>query len=282
MALDGNKELTPVIYGESSVKILKPTDFPKDKICFTIHWHDRIELLFVKSGALKVKIANGEDTVYKNSLVIIPPGKPHSGISAKDNTQYYTIMFNVTDFYNSAYACEKFLRPIIKKEVDFVKYTTDPEILENTKALIREYFSKETASSLSVIGCVYKILALLCKKCVCESKSIAADEQFKNVLDFIETHFRENISSAFLSKKFGYTEEYFCRRFKLITGITPMNYINILRLEKAKKLMRDREIKISSVSAQVGFSDINYFTRRFKKYFGITPSEYISKNRVAL
>ena len=61
-----------------------------------------------------------------------------------------------------------------------------------------------------------------------------------------------------------------------------MNYINILRLEKAKKLMRDREIKISSVSAQVGFSDINYFTRRFKKYFGITPSEYISKNRVAL
>ena len=135
MALDGNKELTPVIYGESSVKILKPTDFPKDKICFTIHWHDRIELLFVKSGALKVKIANGEYTVYENSLVIIPPGKPHSGISAKDNTQYYTIMFNVTDIYNSAYACEKFLRPIIKKEVDFVKYTTDPDILENTKIL---------------------------------------------------------------------------------------------------------------------------------------------------
>ena len=45
MALDANKELTPVLYGESAVKILKPIAFSKNAPCFRMHWHERIELL---------------------------------------------------------------------------------------------------------------------------------------------------------------------------------------------------------------------------------------------
>ncbi len=56
-----------------------------------------------------------------------------------------------------------------------------------------------------------------------------------------------------------------------------MSYINILRLEKAKKLIDKGEKQVSAVFAKTGFSDMSYFTKRFKKHFGITPSMYIKK-----
>ncbi|MEE1007193.1 MAG: AraC family transcriptional regulator, partial [Acutalibacteraceae bacterium] len=62
--------------------------------------------------------------------------------------------------------------------------------------------------------------------------------------------------------------------FKLVTGLTPMNYIQILRLEAAKSKIAEGSLKISEISALCGFKDASHFTRCFKKRYGMTPTRY--------
>lgn len=274
MPLNYQKELTPVLYGDSAVKILDETIMPANRICFGTHWHERMELLLVLSGTLTVHIGGTEYYAEENRIVIIPPGRPHTGASGKDGVRYRTVMFDVTAFYNSAVATEKYLKPIVNQQTDFIPVTDNKAIVGLLHSIINEQVSRDAVFSLVVIGKIYELLGLLYRYCLSDNSYGAVyDGRFNNVIDYIEEHFCEVLSTYDLSRMFGYSEAYFCRRFKSVTGITPVIYIQILRLEKAQQMMQKTDLKISEISSACGFSDISYFSRCFKKQFGITPSE---------
>ena len=274
MKLDYQKELIPVLYGDSAVRILEKTNTPANRVCFGMHWHERMELLLIYSGSLHLHIGDKEFTAKENSLVIIPPEKAHMGISGNEGGRYRTVMFDVSAFYNLSNATDKYLKPIVNQITNFSTVTYDAQIVELCNSLIKEQLSQSVASPLIVIGKIYELLGFLYRRCLCEPTLSLPDGKFKNVIDYINDNYCNDISSAELSRHFGYDEAYFCRRFKSVTGLTPMNYIQILRLESAKKKIRSRQLKISEISAACGFKDASYFTRCFKKRYGITPARY--------
>lgn len=262
------------MYGDSAVKIHKETNAAENKLCFITHWHERMELLLIYSGSLHLHIGDKEFTAKENSLVIIPPEKAHMGISGNEGVRYRTVMFDVSAFYNLSNATDKYLKPIVNQITNFSTVTYDAQIVELCNSLIKEQLSQSVASPLIVIGKIYELLGFLYRRCLCEPTLSLPDGKFKNVIDYINDNYCNDISSAELSRHFGYDEAYFCRRFKSVTGLTPMNYIQILRLESAKKKIRSRQLKISEISAACGFKDASYFTRCFKKRYGITPARY--------
>lgn len=67
---------------------------------------------------------------------------------------------------------------------------------------------------------------------------------------------------------------YLSSRFKIETGIGFVRYLNNLRIEKSKELLKDRKYKIYEVCTLAGINDVKYFTRLFKEYTGVTPNEY--------
>ena len=274
MKLDYQKELTPVLYGDSAVKILNEINMPANRLCFGMHWHERMELLLIYSGSICLHIGGKELNAKENSLVIIPPEKAHMGISGNEGVRYRTVMFDVSAFYNLSNATDKYLKPIVNQITNFSTVTYDAQIVELCNSLIKEQLSQSVASPLIVIGKIYELLGFLYRRCLCEPTLSLPDGKFKNVIDYINDNYCNDISSAELSRHFGYDEAYFCRRFKSVTGLTPMNYIQILRLESAKEKIRSRQLKISEISAACGFKDASYFTRCFKKRYGITPARY--------
>lgn len=274
MKLDYQKELIPVLYGDSAVKILGETNISANRVCFGMHWHERMEILLIYSGSLLLRIDGREFNTKGNSLVIIPPERAHMGVSGNDGVRYRTVMFDIAIFYNSTRATDKFLKPIVKQITDFTPVTDDAEIVALCDSLIKEQLSGGVASPLIVIGKIYELLGLLYRHCLCEPALSAPDSKFKNVIDYIGDNFCDDISSAELSRRFGYDEAYFCRRFKSVTGLTPMNYIQILRIEAGKVKITEGSLKISEISALCGFKDASYFTRCFKKRYGMTPAEY--------
>ncbi len=88
----------------------------------------------------------------------------------------------------------------------------------------------------------------------------------------------EDIASAGISEKFGYDQSYFCRLFKSAVGVRPTEYIRVLRLEKARRMLQNKEISISKIALECGFSDVNYFTRCFRKHYEITAGDYRKKD----
>ena len=67
------------------------------------------------------------------------------------------------------------------------------------------------------------------------------------------------------------------RKFKAITGESPQNYINQIRMRKAVELLQQRKLNINEVAYESGFTDPKYFSTAFKKHFGKTPSEYLKE-----
>lgn len=102
------------------------------------------------------------------------------------------------------------------------------------------------------------------------------------VIRHIEGNLAAPVSLATLAEKAGMSKYHFCRFFKRHIGLTPKQYILSRRVERAKKLLREGTLLISSIASAVGFSDVGSFTVQFKKFTGTTPLRFkISLTRSA-
>lgn len=97
----------------------------------------------------------------------------------------------------------------------------------------------------------------------------------KQVMDYImKYHVDCNLSIKVLADHVGLSPTYLSNLFKKNTGMTIGQYIVDVRVEHAKRLMKNPHLKFYQVSNQVGYSDPNYFAKIFKKKTGLSPSEY--------
>jgi AraC-like DNA-binding protein len=101
------------------------------------------------------------------------------------------------------------------------------------------------------------------------------DELINNVI----RHLRDNLSGSLtlseLAKKVGYGKTALCTRFKAVTGQTIFHFLTQLRVEEAKRMIRNNgSITTSAISDALGFSDPAYFCNVFKRVTGMSPKEY--------
>ncbi len=270
------REYTPVLYPESSVKVIHKYSVPKNTNAVPLHWHKRMELLLVREGELDCSVNGQSFTLNAGGVAIVEPYRPHGAISGKDGAVYDTVMFDISDFYNQSLASKKYLTAIIEGSVKFKHKSDDLELVSAIDRIIRADLMHNRIGSLIGMGGVYEILALLFDKCLLSDNSFrTSDTGFKEIFAYIEEHLTEELTTGTLSREFGYNEAYFCRQFKKIAGINAMKYILILRLERAaEELMQGNSIGDTAISC--GFCNINYFSNCFKRHFGISPSEYRS------
>lgn len=94
-------------------------------------------------------------------------------------------------------------------------------------------------------------------------------------LDFINSNYHEyELSINEVSEYISMNTSYYSRLFKQEMGITFTEYINKLRVEKAKMLLKNSVLRVSEISYKIGFKDPFYFSTIFKKYTGVNPTEY--------
>jgi AraC-like DNA-binding protein len=95
---------------------------------------------------------------------------------------------------------------------------------------------------------------------------------------FMDQNYDRPIDLTAIAEASHFSKFHFIRQFKLFYGKTPHQYLTMIRIEKAKCLLRSQEA-VSSVYFQLGFDSISSFTGLFKKMTGNTPSAY--QNRYA-
>ncbi len=274
MKLNSKKELTPVVFGETSVKILH-TRLEPNHAGFTQHWHERIELHLIKSGNMILCCNDEEISVGEGELSIVSPTILHSGRADVNGYECYVIMFEIADLYNGTVSAKQYIEPIINGNIRF-KYKTDlPEIIDVAERIVKMQLDHKKYNPLETVGCLYQLLGLLYEHCVDNQNSSQQKfEAFDNVTNYINANFTKNISSADISRHFGYDEAYFCRKFKRATGVTVMDYIKKQRLEHARMLLQKTEESIRHIAISCGFLDSAYFTNCFKAMYKLSPTKY--------
>ena len=102
-------------------------------------------------------------------------------------------------------------------------------------------------------------------------------DSIKPALSYIENHYSENISLDDLARTAGFNKRYFCKIFKSLTTKTPIEYLNLYRINIAKKMLLDNStISVSEVAYACGYNDSAYFIRIFKKTLNTTPAKFQS------
>ncbi|MBB5396366.1 GlxA family transcriptional regulator [Mucilaginibacter sp. AK015] len=107
------------------------------------------------------------------------------------------------------------------------------------------------------------------------------DEPIKKAQEFIEANITEKISVEDLATKYAIGKRHFERRFKKATNNSPLEYIQRVKIEAAKKHLESSRKNINEVMYDVGYSDTKAFRTVFKKITGLSPVEYRNKYNAA-
>jgi transcriptional regulator GlxA family with amidase domain len=103
------------------------------------------------------------------------------------------------------------------------------------------------------------------------------DEPIKQAQEFIEQNITEKISVENLSVKFAIGKRHFERRFKKATNNTPIEYIQRVKIEAAKKKLETSDMNVNEVMYEVGYVNMKSFRSVFKKLTGLSPVDYRNK-----
>ncbi len=279
MILDSKLETTPVLYGNSPVKLLTISSSTNSR-CIPLHWHNRFEMLVIQRGSLKAYVSGVEVTAKKGDIVIINPGATHQACTLEDGAEYRVIMFELGDLILGNKLAERTLRPFATKTAAFLPLMSDQEILAITNKIYSVSENAFSGSELVLTGLVYEMLGILVAKYIdTDYINPVREERFKDILDYISANYCSNITSSSISKKFGYDNTYFGRKFKEITGLSPTQYIRVLRLEKARKMLIVNDRSVSEIALTCGFTDLNYFSRCFKSHYNLSAVDYRKRNK---
>lgn len=99
-------------------------------------------------------------------------------------------------------------------------------------------------------------------------------EKLSTIIEWLNTHYTRHISLKSTAYEFNYTKEYLARYFKKHMGMSMQEYINKIRIAKARELLIQSDKNVKEISSELGFSDDKYFLRLFKQHEKITPREY--------
>ncbi|WP_343632889.1 helix-turn-helix domain-containing protein [Fluviicola sp.] len=140
--------------------------------------------------------------------------------------------------------------------------------------LIEKYFDRQTAIYCSKVFQIEPDRKSQSAFTIFRGQKQHEDEVVKEVQSYIEQHFREKISIEELSSRFSVGRRNFDRRFIKATGNTPIEYIQRVKVESAKKALEISRKTVSEIMYETGYSDLKAFREVFRKFTGMSPVEY--------
>ena len=101
-----------------------------------------------------------------------------------------------------------------------------------------------------------------------------AENVIKRVHAYVEKNYDKDLKLEGIAKIFNYNSAYLGKLFKKEMGENFNNFLDHIRIENAKKMLTETDLKVYQVSERVGYSNIDYFYSKFKRYVGISPKEF--------
>lgn len=238
-----------------------------------MHWHENIEILYVIEG--KAKVFSGEkiEVCEENEIAVINSGVFHKVESAGDKTMYYCLIVD-RDFLKT--------QGIDVESNLFLTKIKDKEMAEYINCFAQSFLNptklyKNKCLSLAALICI-KLFEQYRENLVkITYHEDAATAITRSVMKYINENFNDKINIDDMAQKLGVSKFHMCRSFKKCTNCSIVEFLNIYRVERTKKLIALKAVNVSEAAIQCGFSNMSYFTRVFKRITGIMPSEYKKK-----
>ncbi len=239
------------------------------------HYHNYFEIYYMKAGSCCYFIDNKIYNVETHDIIIIPNGIIHN--TTYQNTNYERILLQFDKDYINP-------KIIVKLQKILSQHIYRPEnhikIEEKLKKIEKEYkrndeFSDELIKCQLTELCTYILRNKSCYKSDTTTKK--TNTIIQEITDYINKNFASPITLDTISKKAGFSKFYFSKFFKEYTGFGFKEYLLLVRMKEAKKLLTATDKSICDIAFLCGFNDSNYFSTIFKKLNNCSPNSYRKK-----
>lgn len=258
---------------------------PQDFDRVNPHWHDQMEVVYIKRGEGVVSVDFNRLEVRAGSIVPVLPGEIHSIEGASDGRMEYENIIFSPGMLGGGDEDEWFRKNVLEplRDGDFAFERPIPPgtdfYLEAKAALDgadAACTNRTPGYSLLVKGHLFEFLHALYANRLDrpQTQPRRSADRLKVVLADVKTRYAEKLTVEGAASLAGYSEAHFMRVFKEETGQTFVGYLNDYRLTAATYFLRETDEPISNIAVSCGFDNGSYFIRRFRARYGKTPSEY--------
>ena len=252
--------------------------------------HDFWELVFAVRNPL-LCTANGERILLEEGEVLFhKPNEFHTlAADGAHPPDVFIISFEckseaIRFFENKHMKLDRELRKYVYNIIDESKTTFD---LPVSSPDVRKMPLSKTNSlgGLQLIKNLTEILLIRLMRAETGKLNTAAQFLLKedyeehitrDIIAYLKAHVHDHISVDDVASALSYTKSYLFREFKKATGDTIMSYFLKLKIDAAKKMLREGKTSVSDIAASLAFDSPNYFSKAFKKVTGRTPLQYKS------
>jgi AraC-like DNA-binding protein len=250
------------------------------------HWHREFEILYMRKGAAMFQIDEEAYELKEGQAIFINGGRLHSGTSIHGQPcSYEAIVFDPEALSGLYDKCHEYLNAIATNRILLRCYYTgetlwEQELLGNLSEISSCLSTRGYGYQLAVKGRLMLLFSILLANDAYTSSLNGSDcstvniERLKKVILYIQEHYQSKITIDELAEQLNMSRHYFCKFFKKATGMTPIDYINSYKIDRAAVLLKTADISIMEAGMEAGFDNFSYFIRTFKKFKNLTPSDY--------
>lgn len=242
------------------------------------HDHDYFEVFLIESGRTAHWINGVSQTLEPGQLAFVRPHDVHA-FSADRSTgcQIINVMFRVE---TAAHLSSRYASTIGGRFFDAASDLPDLHTLGPARFSRAINVAQQLRTAHRSLARIEEFLLVLTNRVADATSGVGntAPRWFSEACSAAQSQDVFCRGAAGFIAAAGRSHEHVCRTCKSVTGLTPSEYVNQIRIEYAAHLLRSDEVSIDEVIASCGFDNNSYFYRLFKRQYGVTPRQYRLRN----
>lgn len=268
------------LMGDGWVGIYGRQDRPND-----LHFHNLFEFGYCRRGDGCLVLGEKKNDYHENMLSLIPANYPHYTVS--NGVNYWEYLFFdpsqlIRQLFPNSPKIQAEKLAIINQRADLLLASGCPRLASMADHIFEEIREKRMYHreyvELLIRAFVLELLRIQEGKESEASWELTPDTalltQITPSLRYIEENFHTSIRAGDLAKECGLSEVHFRRIFEEYMNMAPMDYVNLVRIQKACDLMSRKDSSMDIIAQECGFASVSTFTRNFKKMLNTTPYQW--------
>lgn len=251
-----------------------------ENISFLAHWHQELELIYIRSGSARFSINDDEFIAQAGDLVFVDTGDFHYS----DSYEYRNVLdFVIFDpgVINPRYHHAHFAHPLIT--ADMLQEYGLQELVEKLFLGVSSELKEQKPYYQEIVSGMLREFVYRLRRSHPRSAETSTARSHRtemlydmqHLLTYIDEHYGENITLSFAAERMNFSESHFSKVFKKLIGINFVTYINAVRVEHAASMLKKSSARITDIALQCGFGNVRSFNRTFKEFTGYTPSQFL-------
>ena len=249
-----------------------------------LHFHNSLEIGFCYEGPGRMLLGEEEVRFSGREFSVIPPNYPHTTDSDLGTISRWEYLFIdvegfLRSFLDTPVKADKVIQRIYSKAL-FLEENQSPSISEKILKIMNimrdgeEFYLEEAKGILASLLVEIARLNRRSEEERVEEEKGKLTNMITRVQDFVSYHYMEDIKVKDLAQSCHISETHFRRVFTSYMKMSPLEYINTVRINTACELLETTDAPVADVAHKCGFTTNSTFNRNFKQLMGVTPLEW--------